>query len=74
MIAFPHGPTLVLTQFYQHSCGFKKAEEEANQEAEEKLKEIKAAGKKSGDKVVADLVKATTDVKPQVSEKIVAKV
>lgn len=56
----------------QHSSGFKKAEDDANQEAEEKLKEIQAAGKKQGDKVVQDLIKATTDVKPQVPEKIVA--
>jgi V-type H+-transporting ATPase subunit G len=55
----------------QHSSGFKKAEEDANKEAEEKLKEIEAAGKKHGDKVVEDLIKATTDVKPQVPEKIV---
>lgn len=57
---------------FQHSSGFKKAEEDANQEAEEKLKEIKVAGQKQGDKVVQDLIKATTDVKPQVPEKIVA--
>lgn len=56
----------------QHSSGFKKAEDDANQEAEEKLKEIQAAGKKQGDKVVQDLIKATTDVKPQVPEKIAA--
>ncbi|OKP14604.1 V-type proton ATPase subunit G [Penicillium subrubescens] len=55
----------------EHSSGFKVAEEEANKEAEEKLKEIQAAGKKHGDKVVEDLIKATTDVKPQVPEKIV---
>jgi V-type H+-transporting ATPase subunit G len=41
-------------------------------EAEEKLKEIQAAGKKQGDKVVSDLIKATTDVKPEVPEKIAA--
>lgn len=41
-------------------------------EAEEKLKEIQTAGKKQGDKVVSDLTKATTDVKPDVPEKIAA--
>jgi len=41
-------------------------------EAEEKLNEIKTAGKKHGDKVVSDLIKATTDVKPYVPEKIAA--
>lgn len=37
----------------------------------EKIKDIEAAGKKQGDKVVEDLIKATTDVKPEVPEKIV---
>ncbi|KAJ5128373.1 Vacuolar (H+)-ATPase G subunit [Penicillium atrosanguineum] len=55
-----------------HSSGFKKSEDEANVEAEAKLKEIQAAGKKHGDKVVSDLTKATTDVKPEVPEKIAA--
>ena len=54
----------------QHSSGFKKAEEDAGKEAEEKLKEIQAAGKAQGDKVVEDLIKATTSVKPVVPEKI----
>ncbi|KAJ5580186.1 uncharacterized protein N7459_006171 [Penicillium hispanicum] len=57
----------------EHSSGFKKAEDDASKEAEEKLKEIQAAGKKQGDKVVDDLIKATTDVKPQVPEKIASK-
>lgn len=57
----------------QHSSGFKKAEDDAAKEAEEKLKEIQAAGKKQGDKVVEDLIKATTDVKPQVPEKIISR-
>ncbi|KAJ6084519.1 V-type proton ATPase subunit G [Penicillium sp. IBT 16267x] len=54
----------------EHSSGFKKAEEDASKEAEEKLKEIQAAGKTQGDKVVEDLIKATTYVKPVVPEKI----
>ncbi|KAJ5233385.1 V-type proton ATPase subunit G [Penicillium citrinum] len=54
----------------EHSSGFKTAEADANKETENKLKEIEASGKKQGDKVVADLIKATTDVKPQVPEKI----
>ncbi|KAG6358625.1 hypothetical protein INS49_012143 [Diaporthe citri] len=41
-----------------------KAEEEANKEAEAKIKEIQAAGKKSQDKVVKDLLSAVFDVKP----------
>ncbi|KAJ5532045.1 V-type proton ATPase subunit G [Penicillium frequentans] len=55
----------------EHSSGFKQAEEDASKEAEEKLKEIQAAGKAQGDKVVEDLIKATTSVKPVVPEKIV---
>ncbi|KAJ5782121.1 hypothetical protein N7457_003895 [Penicillium paradoxum] len=56
----------------EHSSGFKVAEEEANKEAETKLQEIKVAGEKQGDKVVADLIRVTTDVKPEVPEKIKA--
>lgn len=48
----------------QHSEGNKEAEDEANKEAELKIKEIKAAGQKSQDKVVKDLLKAVFDVKP----------
>ncbi|KAJ5096319.1 hypothetical protein NUU61_005675 [Penicillium alfredii] len=57
----------------EHSSGFKKAEDDASQEAEANLKEIQEAGKKKGDKVVNDLIHATTDVKPEVPEKIVSK-
>ncbi|KAJ6071228.1 Vacuolar (H+)-ATPase G subunit [Penicillium canescens] len=56
----------------EHSSGFKKAEDDANKETEAKLQEIKDAGKKQGDKVVADLLRVTTDVKPEVPEKIKA--
>ncbi|KAI3395399.1 hypothetical protein diail_1390 [Diaporthe ilicicola] len=48
----------------EHSQGNKKAEEEANKEAEGKIKEIQAAGKKGQDKVVKDLLSAVFDVKP----------
>lgn len=50
--------------FRQHTQGNKQAENEANKEAEGKIKEIKDAGKKSQDKVVADLLKAVFEVKP----------
>ncbi|KUL86830.1 hypothetical protein ZTR_04800 [Talaromyces verruculosus] len=56
----------------EHSSGNKKAEEEANKEAESQLEEIKLAGKKSGDKVVKDLIHAVVDVKPEVPEQIAA--
>ena len=54
----------------QHASGNKKAEEEANKDAEAKLKEIKEAGKKTGSKVVEDLIKAVTDVRPEVPDKV----
>ncbi|KAJ5341852.1 V-type ATPase [Penicillium brevicompactum] len=56
----------------EHSSGFKAAEEESNKEADVKLQEIKDAGKKQGDEVVEGLIRVTTDVKPQVPEKIAA--
>ncbi|CAG7917339.1 unnamed protein product [Penicillium olsonii] len=56
----------------EHSSGFKTAEEESNKEADAKLQEIKDAGKKQGDEVIEGLIRVTTDVKPQVPEKIAA--
>ncbi|KAB8228141.1 hypothetical protein ETB97_009930 [Aspergillus alliaceus] len=56
----------------EHSSGYKKAEEDANKEAEVKLQEIKEAGNSKGAKVVEDLITALTDVKPEASEKIVS--
>ncbi|KAI5290358.1 hypothetical protein KEM54_001752 [Ascosphaera aggregata] len=54
----------------EHSTGFKSAEEEANKEAELKLREIKEAGAKNGKRVIENLVKATTNVEAKVPEKI----
>jgi V-type H+-transporting ATPase subunit G len=54
----------------QHASGNKKAEEEANKDAETKLKGITEAGKKSGSKVVEDLIKAVITVIPEVPDKI----
>ncbi len=34
------------------------------------MKEIEAAGEKSGDKVVEDLLRVVTDVKPEVPNKV----
>ncbi|GFF48418.1 conserved hypothetical protein [Aspergillus udagawae] len=56
----------------EHSSGYKKAEEDANKEAEAKLQEIQAAGNEKGGKVVDDLINAVVDVKPQASDKIKA--
>jgi V-type H+-transporting ATPase subunit G len=53
----------------QHTKGNKAAEEEANKEAEAKISEIKAAGKKNQDKVVKDLLKAVFEVTPVVPVK-----
>jgi V-type H+-transporting ATPase subunit G len=54
----------------QHASGNKKAEEEANKDAEIKLKEITEAGKKTGSKVVEDLITAVITVNPEVPDKI----
>ena len=53
----------------QQKSGNKKAEGEAGKDAEGKVKEIEAAGKKSGGKVVDDLIKAVTSPKPEVPDK-----
>ncbi|KAM5432845.1 H(+)-transporting V1 sector ATPase subunit G [Microsporum canis] len=57
----------------EHSSGNKKAENEANKDAEAQLLEIKKSGQGKGDKVVDDLIKAVLDVNPQVPEKLVKK-
>lgn len=54
----------------QQTSGNKKSEDDANKDAEVKVKEIQAAGKKSGDKVVNDLIKIVTTPRPEVPEKI----
>jgi hypothetical protein len=57
----------VLTQklhLSQHSQGNKQAEDEANKDADAKIKEIQSAGKKGQSKVVTDLLKAVLESKP----------
>jgi V-type H+-transporting ATPase subunit G len=54
----------------QHTSGNKKAEEDANKDAEVQMKLIREAGKKGKDEVVADLLKAVFDVKPHVPERV----
>lgn len=54
----------------QQSSGNKTAEEDANKDAEAKVKEIEAAGKKSGKKVVDDLIDTVTSPTPEVPDKI----
>ncbi|TRX97063.1 hypothetical protein FHL15_001857 [Xylaria flabelliformis] len=48
----------------EHTKGNKQAEDEANKEADGKIKEIQASGKKSQDQVIEDLLKGVLDVKP----------
>jgi V-type H+-transporting ATPase subunit G len=54
----------------QHTSGNKKAEEDADKDAEAQMKSIKEAGKKGKDKVVKDLLKAVFDIKPVVPERV----
>ncbi|OCK88262.1 vacuolar ATPase-like protein [Cenococcum geophilum 1.58] len=49
----------------EHTSGNRKAEEDANKEAEAKVKEIQEIGKKTGDKVVGQLLEAVMNVKPE---------
>lgn len=60
----------LLTHAVQHTSGNKKAEQDAENETEEKLKETKDVGKKSGNKVVEDLLKAVSDVRPVVPQRV----
>ncbi|KAI1098767.1 H+-ATPase G subunit-domain-containing protein [Jackrogersella minutella] len=53
----------------EHTQGNKQAEDEANKEADAKITEIHAAGKKSQGKVVEDLLNAVFEVKPHPPEK-----
>ena len=55
---------------FQQSSGNKTAEDEANKEADVKLKEIDEAGKKSGSKVVDDLIKVIITPRPEVPDKV----
>jgi len=48
----------------EHSAGNQQAEDEANKEADEKIKEIKAAGQKNQSQVVDALLKAVAEPKP----------
>lgn len=53
----------------QHTSGNKQAEDDAEKDTQEKLKEIEGIGKKTGPKVVDDLIKAVLDVKPVVPDR-----
>ncbi|OAK97680.1 hypothetical protein IQ06DRAFT_327994 [Phaeosphaeriaceae sp. SRC1lsM3a] len=49
----------------EHSSGNQKAEEDAKKDTDVKVKEIDAIGKKSGSKVVDQLLTAVTTAKPE---------
>ncbi|KAL8922689.1 MAG: hypothetical protein Q9208_005002 [Pyrenodesmia sp. 3 TL-2023] len=55
-----------------HSSGNKKAEEDAAKDAEEQVNAIKASGEKSGQKVIDDLLRVVTDVRPEVPDRVAA--
>lgn len=59
----------MLMRQQQQSGGNKEAEEEANKDTEAKLKEIEAVKDKEGKKVVEDLLRAVTEVKPEVPDR-----
>jgi V-type H+-transporting ATPase subunit G len=54
----------------QHTSGNKKAEEDAQKDAETQIKQIQEAGKKGQDQVMKDLLKAVFDIKPVVPDRI----
>ncbi|KAG9966668.1 hypothetical protein KCU61_g353, partial [Aureobasidium melanogenum] len=54
----------------QHTSGNEQAEKDATKDTDEKLKEIKSIGDKEGPTVIENLLRAVTDVKPQVPEKV----
>ncbi|THZ63926.1 hypothetical protein D6C86_02822 [Aureobasidium pullulans] len=58
------------TQTQQHTSGNEQAEKDAGKETDEKLKEIKSIGDKEGHTVVENLLRAVTDVKPQVPDRV----
>lgn len=49
----------------QHSSGNKKAEDDAKKDTDGKVKEIDEIGKKSGSKVVEQLIEAASNAKPE---------
>ena len=66
----PRGLTSFRELTLQHSSGNKKAEDDANKDAEKKLDEIKGIGSKSGDKVVEELLRLVTEVKPEAPQRV----
>ncbi|KAL8728304.1 MAG: hypothetical protein Q9181_005378, partial [Wetmoreana brouardii] len=55
-----------------HTSGNKKAEEDADRDAEEQMNGIKRAGDKMGQKVIDDLLRVVTEVHPEVPDRVAA--
>lgn len=63
---------LLINYSPQYTSGNKQAEEDASRDADEQLKLIKRAGAEKGDRVVEDLLRVVTDVKPEVPDRVAA--
>jgi len=53
----------------QHSSGNQKAEEDAKKDTDAKVKEVEELGKKSGGKVVDQLIEAVVNAHPEPPQK-----
>ncbi|KAH9828991.1 V-type proton ATPase subunit G [Teratosphaeria destructans] len=54
----------------EHTSGNRAAEEQAEKETKGQLEEIRAVGRKTGPKVVEDLVRAVLEVRPVVPDRV----
>ncbi|KAK3167764.1 hypothetical protein OEA41_010893 [Lepraria neglecta] len=54
----------------KHTSGNKKAEEDASKDADEQVKKIKEAGNNTGDKVIDELLRVVTEVKPEIPDRV----
>ncbi|KAL8867358.1 MAG: hypothetical protein Q9174_005715, partial [Haloplaca sp. 1 TL-2023] len=54
----------------EHTSGNKKAEQDAEKDAEDQMNAIKGAGDKSGQKVVDELLRVVTEVQPEVPDRV----
>jgi len=57
----------------EHSSGNKKAEQEADKDAQARIQDIEKVRARAGDRVVDNLIHAVVNVKPEVPEKIVVR-
>ncbi|KAL8713176.1 MAG: hypothetical protein Q9220_002697 [cf. Caloplaca sp. 1 TL-2023] len=54
----------------EHTSGNRKAEDDATNDAETQMSEIKTSGEKSGGKVVEELLRVVTDVRPEKPDRV----